>query len=220
MKQTWTSHAFADIYVMEALEAIRKRPHMYLGDLDADAPNRLLVEGLCLALRGGCHGLSRHVTIDLLANGRAAIESDLPWPNDVYQKLSARAKREVRKPEVILTTLYACRDLEEYSDAKFCTNGIVTLNALSSTLRFENYVEGRRWLVTFFQGTCVDIYEPHEETDRTGSHLVFQLDAKILPFVEFDADGILSRLNPLIPDGLEVTVRDNVNGATYTSGAP
>jgi len=157
------------------------------------------------------------LVIDLFAGGRASIESDIPWPNDVYPQLSERAKREVRKPEVILTTLYACRDLEEYADDKFCTNGIVTLNALSTTLRFENYCEGRRWLSTFFQGTCVDPYEAMEPSDREGSLLVFQLDAGLLPFVEFDADELLRLITEKKPDGLQVTLRDNANGPIYTS---
>jgi DNA gyrase subunit B len=210
MSQTWTSEGFAGITILEALHAIRKRPHMYVGTLGEGTPNVLLLEALCLALRAGCKGESKELTIDLFANGRASIESDAAWPNAVKDKDSQRAKREVRQPEVILTQLYACRDLGDEKD--FCTNGIVTLNALSATLRFENYEGGSRWLGTFFQGTCVDPYEQHEPSDRTGSLLVFQLDGGILPSLEFKTAELMAELAARRPRGFFIRVRDNRTG--------
>jgi DNA gyrase/topoisomerase IV subunit B len=197
-----------EITVLSVREAIRKRAHMYVGPLDELLPNRLLLESLCRSLPSGCQGHAKSLVIDLWESGKAAHEVDGPgWPNEVHEAFSKRYGREVRIPEILMMELAACRDMSE--EKLTCNHGMVTVNALSKSLLLENYVDGGRWKMTFFQGLLVDPYERQGRAEKTGTLLNFHLDPEIMPHVEFVVPELLVELAKVRPSGLEIRVRDN-----------
>jgi DNA gyrase subunit B len=196
------------ITVITVREAIRKRAHQYVGPLDRGLPNRLLLESLCRSLPSGCQGHAKSLVVDLWEGGKAAHEVDGPgWPNEIHEGFSKRYNREVRIPEILMMELAACRDMSEVQLT--CNHGMVTVNALSKSLLVENYVDGGRWKMTFFQGLLVDPYEKTGVSDHTGTLVNFHLDPEMMPHVEFLVPELLVLLAKVRPLGLAIRVRDN-----------
>ena len=196
------------IQVLSALEAIRKRPTMYVGPLeDAGLPNHLIQEGLCIFIDQALDTPGGKIWVTMWEDGMARIESTIPWPVDLV--------RGVSKAEIFLTTLFACRDAKLPARKELCNHGVVTLNALSSRLTLRINIPDGDYSMMFDEGQIVvPFHRLGNNGGVVGTELDFVLDPKILPHREFEVEPLSLWLKATVPC-LDVQVEKTEIGFGY-----
>src|SRR5687768_2266332 len=107
-----------EITVDDTMGHVRLRPDMYIGPLDRGVPNRLLAESLCMTRAAALNGRCSSVEIAILADGAVRAVDDGPgWDMTIDAYGRCRA-------EVLLTTLFACRDARDPEHRSHCNTGI------------------------------------------------------------------------------------------------
>jgi DNA gyrase subunit B len=170
-------YSASDITVLEGLEAIRVRPHLYVGDTgSSEAITNLVLEVLCLAVDVKTGGPARNVEIRLLSDDIAEVWNDGPG-----LPLGRHSRDDVSLIEVIMTRLHACRDEKaDERSAKWCTVGIAAVNALSEWCVVTVRREGGVWHQRFARGKALHDLERIEDCADTGTTVRFNLDRLLL----------------------------------------
>ncbi|WP_026464720.1 DNA topoisomerase (ATP-hydrolyzing) subunit B [Adhaeribacter aquaticus] len=204
-----TSNYSADsIQVLEGLEAVRKRPAMYIGDIGVKGLHHLVWEvvdnSIDEALAGYCDTIDVFIhednSITVSDNGRGI-------PTDFHQKEGRSAL------EVVMTVLHAGgkfdKDTYKVSGGLHGV-GVSCVNALSTDLTVTVHRNGK----TYEQGYKIGIpqYEVREigETERHGTTVHFKPDDSIFTFTEYKYDTVASRLRELsfLNKGIRINLTD------------
>jgi DNA gyrase subunit B len=167
-----------DITVLSGLEAVRRRPEMYLGPLDSDdTMSRLVEQVLCGSLDEAVSGRCRHIAVLLHADGTVTVEDDGPGMS------MDRDKEGVPVAERLMTRLHACRVARENPDVgkRFCGMGIAVVNALSESCKLEIRRDGRTWIQQYREGNALAPFADVGPAPSTGTRLWFKPDATLLP---------------------------------------
>jgi DNA gyrase subunit B len=171
-----------DIEVLSGIEAVRRRPAMYVGALDdPTVPNHLLQEMLCVAIDDATVGLCHRLQVRIAYDGVADIADDGPgWPmeKDVTGK---------PKAESYMTTLLACRRAKANASVGegLCRAGLAITNALSERCVLITSRDGWEWRQEYRQGSAITDFLRAGPTQASGPRLSFKLDASLLPQREF-----------------------------------
>ena len=201
------------IKLLTGMEAIRKRPALYLGPLDDILiPNRLLREALCCArdeaLQGHCHS----VTIRLARDGFATLRDDGPG---LPLEMGPCGRR---KAEMYLTSVHAgCaagKSSEEIARTT-CQLTLAVLNALSSELTVRIFADGSEWHQDYREGEATGPLVVVGTTAIHGTELSFRLDGDILENLEFDFAEFTKWVRDNVI-GLEVTIDDTRSDQSIT----
>lgn len=175
--------ATGGIEVLQGMDAIRRRPQVYVGPLDAPLlPNILLREALCCARDEALQGKCRQVSVTLLDRGIATVRDDGPG---LPLTLGPCGRRTA---EIYLTELHACasgKSSKEFA-LSTCDLSLAVLNALCSTLRLRIFADGSEWCQHYEYGVAKDSLQIVGESKETGTELSFQLDATLLTAIEYD----------------------------------
>ena len=127
----WGVGTYDEIQVLTGMEAIRKRPSMYVGELNSTAMVRLIVESMCLSRSRACSGEVKEIMLDVEEYGDnnyyVMLSDDAPMIND-------KDEHGMTTLEKVLEHLYACREMKTGETAHFCDLGLVVVNALSKTM--------------------------------------------------------------------------------------
>lgn len=186
------------IQVLETWEAIRKRPRMYVGELDEGLPNRLLQEALCMARAAALRGEgAEELRIEVGAQGRAVLRDDGPGWNVTLGPMGRRMA------ELFLRELFGCREAKDAEHRGLCNTGVVTLVAMCSEFEFTTWREGQRWTQSFRDGRATTGFVG-EPSEGRGTVMAFRLDGTLLPHVEFDFEGLEVFRRELVSEGLQV----------------
>ncbi len=160
------------------VEAIRRRPALYVGALDdPQLPGRLIVQGLCHALdRVADHKCTR-VSVEVLGPRKARIEYDAGMPlaeKDGYQGRPAA--------DVLLRVLYACRNARSSPDVakNACSLGLPVLNALSKSLIATTTSGGRTCRLAYRGGNLVEPIAYEAVAGPGWTRIEVTLDTQIL----------------------------------------
>lgn len=197
----------SEISILDGLEAVRRRPEMYIGSLsDPNTPNFLLKEALCCARDDALAGRCTTATIIFHLDGSATVRDDGPGlPLDVTP--SGR-----RVAEEYLTVLYACAGAKPRDvAASTCTVGLAVLNALSASLRLRVFQDGTEWRQHYARGTAIEPLAPVDATSAHGTEFLFTLDAAILPRRAFVVDELAGWARTSLLQ-LELFITDEVGG--------
>lgn len=202
------------IQVLEGLEAVRRRPGMYIGSTEARGLHHLVIEvvdnSIDEALAGYCDAISVEVTqegyVVVSDNGRGI-------PVGIHSKTGKSAV------ETVLTVLHAGGKFgQEGSGYKVSGGlhgvGVSVVNALSEWLEVEVFTEGRKYWQRFEQGVPQTDLEPQGATEQTGTTIRFMPDRTIFESIEFDADTITHRLRELayLNKGVRISYHDHRTG--------
>ena len=197
-----------DIKLLPAHETVRRRPEMYVGELDGLLPNILLREALCCARDEARLGRCKTLHIRLGADGNAQIVDDGPG-----LPLSLNSDG-TRLAELYFTKLYACASAKPTDIAEStCEHGLAILNFLCARLTLRIFADGSEWLQHYVKGVAIDLLKVIGSTIRRGTELSLTLDPEILSLREFDREEFTEWARHNLND-LAVTIHDTRCGSS------
>jgi DNA gyrase subunit B len=215
-----TNYTGEQIEVLRGLEAVRKRPGMYIGNTAERGLHQLVYEAVDNAVDEALAGYARNVKVTLYKDGSCSVEDDgRGIPIDVH------AEEKLPAVEVVMTILHA--------GAKFGKGGykvsgglhgvgISVVNALSEWMITEVKRDGFIWQMKFARGATVQKLKKTGKTEGTGTLQWFKPDPEVFEVTEFHWDILQKRLRELafLNRGLSITLRDErgdeVRARTYT----
>ncbi len=184
-----------NIQVLEGLEAVRKRPAMYIGDVSEKGLHHLVYEvldnSIDEALAGYCDEI--HVVINE-DNSVTVIDNGRGIPVDWHEKEQKSAL------EVVLTVLHAGGKFDKGTykvSGGLHGVGVSCVNALSAHLRAEIHRGGKTYVQEYSRGKAFADVEIVGNTDKTGTIITFKPDDTIFTILEFRYDILSTRLREL-----------------------
>jgi len=196
------------IKVLEGLEAVRKRPAMYIGSTSVDGLHHLLYEvvdnSVDEALNGYCSLIEVTIHID---NSITVIDNGRGIPTDYHQQAKKSAA------EVVMTMLHAGGkfDNESYKVSGGLHGvGVSVVNALSSNLDLEIWRGGNVYEQSYERGKAVTDFRQTGTTRRRGTKVTFRPDETIFETLDFNFETVSGRLRELsfLNRGLEIVLED------------
>ncbi|MBF8287159.1 MAG: DNA gyrase subunit B [Candidatus Rokubacteria bacterium] len=211
--ETYTA---SDIKVLEGLEAVRKRPAMYIGDTSAFGLHHLVYEAVDNAVDEALGGFCDHVKVILHSDGSCSVgDNGRGIPVDIHKESGKSAA------EVVLTVLHAGGKFE-HSAYKVSGGlhgvGISVVNALSEWLEVEIRRGGKEWSQRYEYGVATAPLTATGASKKTGTIIRFKPDAKIFEETAFSFDTLSNRLRELafLNRGLKIVIEDERDGRTHT----
>ena len=204
------SYGAKDITVLEGLEAVRKRPGMYIGSTGPRGLHHLVYEVVDNSVDEAIAGHAKKVTVTLHPDNSVTVTDDgRGIPVD-------RMKKE-RKPaaEVVLTTLHAGGKFGDGGGYKVSGGlhgvGVSVVNALSEKLELQIWREGHVWEQTYERGKPVTKFKKGRAVKTTGTTITFVPDMEIFgEEIVFDFETLAERLREtaFLTRGLKVELID------------
>jgi DNA gyrase subunit B len=212
--ETYTA---SDIKILEGLEAVRKRPAMYIGDTGAYGLHHLVYEVVDNSVDEALGGHCDSIRIILHSDGSCSVgDNGRGIPVDVHKETGRPAA------EVVLTTLHAGGKFE-HSAYKVSGGlhgvGVSVVNALSEWLEVEIRRQGQTWTQRFEHGgTPVGDLVAGEKTQKHGTIIRFKPDPKIFEETVFSFDTLSNRLRELafLNRGLKIVIEDERDARNHT----
>ena len=198
----------ADITVLEGLEAVRKRPSMYIGSTGERGLHHLVYEVVDNAVDEALAGFCDFIEVTLLPDGGVRVADDgrgIPIDEHPLERRPA--------VEVVLTMLHAGG---KFGGSGYKVSGglhgvgVSVVNALSSRLDVEIFRDGHRWTQSYSLGEPVGPLRRHEPTDRTGTTVTFWASPAIFETTDYDFETLSTRFREMafLNKGLAITLRD------------
>jgi DNA gyrase subunit B len=213
MSGTYTA---SDIKVLEGLEAVRKRPAMYVGDTASYGLHHLVYEVVDNSVDEALGAFCDSIKVILHSDGSCSVgDNGRGIPVDMHRESGKSAA------EVVLTVLHAGGKFE-HSAYKVSGGlhgvGVSVVNALSEWLELEIRRDGRVWTQRYEYGVPQTPLTPGEPTKKHGTIVRFKPDAKIFEETSLSFDVLSNRLRELafLNRGLKIVIEDERDERTHT----
>ena len=211
-----THYDESNIQILEGLEAVRRRPGMYIGSTDERGLHHLVYEIVDNAVDEALAGYCKNIHVRLCADGSVSVEDDgRGFPVGIHPKVGRPAV------EVCLTMLHAGG---KFGGGGYKVSGGLhgvgasVVNALSSHLKVNVYQDGKVYQQEYERGKVLYDLKVVGETDRTGTTVQFWPDVKthetpepgIFETGNFDFDTLRTRFREMafLNKGIRITIRD------------
>ena len=198
----------ASIQVLEGLDAVRKRPAMYIGDISSKGLHHLVYEVLDNSIDEAMGGYCDQIDVVINENGSiTVIDNGRGIPVDIHEKEGRSAL------EVVMTVLHAGgkfdKDTYKVSGGLHGV-GVSCVNALSEHMLVEVHRDNKVYLQEYRKGKPQFPVKQIGETDIRGTKVTFVADASIFQITTFNYEILTNRLRELsyLNKGVQLTLTD------------
>jgi DNA gyrase subunit B len=199
----------SDIQLLEGLEAVRKRPGMYIGSTGERGLHHLVYEVVDNSVDEALAGHASHIEVTLQPDGGVRVVDDgrgIPVDEHPVEKMPAVT--------LVLTSLHAGG---KFGGGGYKVSGglhgvgVSVVNALSSRLHVEVRRDGYRWTQSFTYGEPDAPLERHEKTKETGTTTTFYASDTIFETTDYSYETLKTRFREMafLNKGLEIVLRDD-----------
>lgn len=203
-----SSYEAKDIYVLEGLEPVRRRPGMYIGSTGVEGLHHLIWEVVDNSIDEAMAGYCRNIEVRLLPQNRVSVKDDgRGIPVDIHKQTKKSAL------ETVMTMLHAGGKFggESYKVAGGLHGvGVSVVNALSCWMRAEVCRDGWQYSQEYSRGRPKTKVKKEGRCQATGTTVTFEPDSEIFKEIDFDLKKILDHLRQqaYLTKGVKITVID------------
>ena len=212
-----STYTAADITVLEGLEAVRRRPGMYIGSTGPRGLHHLVYEVVDNAIDEALAGACSRIVVRLRADGGVTVIDD---GRGIPVKPIPRSKDRRPAVEVVLTTLHAGGKFDGKSYAVsggLHGVGVSVVNALAERLEVQVARDGHTWNQAYARGHRVEKLKKGKPSRKSGTVVTFWPDSEIFEELEFKRDILAERLRELafLTRGVEIAFVDEREGQDW-----
>jgi DNA gyrase subunit B len=208
---TDSKYTAKNIKVLKGLEAVRKRPAMYIGGTSERGLHHLVYEVVDNSIDEALAGYCDKIQITIREDGYVAIEDNgrgIPVEMHDVEKVSAL--------QVVMTVLHAGGKFDNKTykvSGGLHGVGVSVVNALSEHLKVEVYKNGKIYFQEYHEGIPQEDVKVIGESEKTGSCTMFKPDSTIFETVDFSFDYLSVRLRELafLNKGIRIVLKDEKN---------
>jgi DNA gyrase subunit B len=206
--QDSTDYSADNIQVLEGLEAVRKRPAMYIGDIGVKGLHHLVYEVIDNSIDEALGGYCNKIDVVIHENDSVTVtDNGRGIPTGMMEKEKKSAL------EVVMTVLHAGGKFDKDSykvSGGLHGVGVSCVNALSAHLKAVVMREGKIFTQEYEKGKPVTPVTETGESDQTGTVITFKPDGTIFQTTEFNFEVLSARLRELafLNKGILLTIKD------------